>query len=49
MPSVLFRAIVAGVAALLLSACAAGKPPAQKECGGNNCRHEKFDPDPATL
>ena len=36
------------MAALALSACAM-TPPAFHECGGNNCRHEKFDPDPATL
>lgn len=44
------RAAALGVIAiLLLGACATGRPVALQECGGNNCRHEKFDPDPRTL
>ncbi len=49
MPSPRFRAAVTAVIALLLlSACAAGKPPVFQECGGNNCRSEtRFERDAA--
>ncbi len=37
-------AVTAVIALLLLSACAAGKPPVFQECGGNNC-HRQEGPD----